>query len=62
MYLYYILGWSLNRQYFKKLKAGEELDSLKENLKVSSLLLDFLQINTTSARIFDYSMFFFNAP
>uniref|UniRef100_A0A8C2FWU9 chitin synthase n=1 Tax=Cyprinus carpio TaxID=7962 RepID=A0A8C2FWU9_CYPCA len=33
MYLYYILGWSLNRQYFKKLKAGEELDSLKENLK-----------------------------
>uniref|UniRef100_A0A671Q0N1 chitin synthase n=1 Tax=Sinocyclocheilus anshuiensis TaxID=1608454 RepID=A0A671Q0N1_9TELE len=33
MYLYYILGWRLNRQYFKNLKAVEELDSLKEKLK-----------------------------
>ncbi|XP_073706289.1 chitin synthase chs-2-like [Garra rufa] len=33
MYLYYILGWRLNRQYFKKLKGGEELNSLKEKLK-----------------------------
>ncbi|XP_052437793.1 chitin synthase chs-1-like [Carassius gibelio] len=33
MYLYYILGWRLNRQYFKELKAGAELGSLKENLK-----------------------------
>uniref|UniRef100_A0A672P6N3 chitin synthase n=1 Tax=Sinocyclocheilus grahami TaxID=75366 RepID=A0A672P6N3_SINGR len=48
MYLYYILGWRLNRQYSKNRKEGEELDSLKENLKVSSLLLDFLQINTIS--------------
>ncbi len=62
MYLYYILGWRLNRQYFKEFEAGEEWDYFKEKLKVSSLLLDFLQINTISARIFDYSMFFFNAP
>ncbi|XP_043072449.1 chitin synthase chs-1-like [Puntigrus tetrazona] len=33
MYLYYILGWRLNRQYFKKLKAGEEMHYLKEKLK-----------------------------
>ncbi|KAK2894605.1 hypothetical protein Q8A67_011834 [Cirrhinus molitorella] len=33
MYLYYILGWRLNRQYFKKLKEGEELHSLEEKLK-----------------------------
>ncbi|RXN18308.1 putative vertebrate CG2666-PC-like protein [Labeo rohita] len=33
MYLYYILGWRLNRQYFKEFEAGKELDSLKEKLK-----------------------------
>ncbi|XP_067276424.1 chitin synthase chs-1-like [Pseudorasbora parva] len=33
MYLYYILGWRLNRQYFKKFEEGEEPDSLKEELK-----------------------------
>uniref|UniRef100_A0A672P4J5 chitin synthase n=1 Tax=Sinocyclocheilus grahami TaxID=75366 RepID=A0A672P4J5_SINGR len=35
MYLYYILGWRLNRQYFEEFEAGKELDSLKERLKVS---------------------------
>ncbi|XP_073679928.1 uncharacterized protein [Garra rufa] len=33
MYLYYILGWRLNRKYMRKLKDGEELDSLQEKLK-----------------------------
>ncbi|KAK9958860.1 hypothetical protein ABG768_010960 [Culter alburnus] len=33
MYLYYILGWRLNKKYFKKFEAGEELESLKERLK-----------------------------
>ncbi|KAG1937051.1 chitin synthase chs-1-like [Pimephales promelas] len=33
MYLYYIFGWRLNRQYFQKFKGGEELDGLKEKLK-----------------------------
>uniref|UniRef100_A0A673LIX1 chitin synthase n=1 Tax=Sinocyclocheilus rhinocerous TaxID=307959 RepID=A0A673LIX1_9TELE len=33
MYLYYILGWRLNRQYFEEFEAGKELDSLKERLK-----------------------------
>uniref|UniRef100_A0A671Q3Q0 chitin synthase n=1 Tax=Sinocyclocheilus anshuiensis TaxID=1608454 RepID=A0A671Q3Q0_9TELE len=35
MYLYYILGWRLNRQYFEEFEAGKELDFLKERLKVS---------------------------
>ncbi len=42
MYLYYILGWKLNRQYFKECEAGKELDSLRERLKVSGLTLDFI--------------------
>ncbi|XP_073706288.1 chitin synthase chs-1 [Garra rufa] len=33
MYLYYILGWRLNRQCFKEFEAGKELKSLKEKLK-----------------------------
>ncbi|CAM4581301.1 unnamed protein product [Leuciscus chuanchicus] len=33
MYLYYIFGWRLNRQYFKKFEVGEGLDDLKEKLK-----------------------------
>ncbi|KAI2653476.1 Chitin synthase chs-1 [Labeo rohita] len=33
MYLYYILGWRLNRQYFTEFEAGKDLDSLKEKLK-----------------------------
>ncbi|XP_058608280.1 chitin synthase chs-1-like isoform X3 [Onychostoma macrolepis] len=33
MYLYYILGWRLNRQYFKEFEAGKKLDSLWERLK-----------------------------
>ncbi|XP_056622006.1 chitin synthase chs-1-like [Triplophysa dalaica] len=30
MYLYYILGWRLNRKYFKMFEEGAELNSLKE--------------------------------
>jgi len=41
MYLYYIFGWRLNRQYFQKFKGGEELDGLKEKLKVRCLTLKF---------------------
>lgn len=41
MYLYYIFGWRLNRQYFKKFEVGEELDDLKEKLKVRCLTLKF---------------------
>nr|XP_021323454.1 uncharacterized protein si:ch211-264e16.2 isoform X1 [Danio rerio] len=33
MYLYYILGWRLNKQYYEKFEAGEEPDLLKEKLK-----------------------------
>ncbi|KAJ8398896.1 hypothetical protein AAFF_G00418040 [Aldrovandia affinis] len=33
MYLYYILGWKLNRKYFKKFDDGENGDLLKQELK-----------------------------
>ncbi|KAL1277136.1 hypothetical protein QQF64_023809, partial [Cirrhinus molitorella] len=36
MYMYYILGWRLNRQYFKESEKGNELDSLKKKLKKDS--------------------------
>ncbi|RXN14958.1 putative vertebrate CG2666-PC-like protein [Labeo rohita] len=36
MYMYYILGWRLNRQYFKEFEEGKELDTLKKRLKKDS--------------------------
>ncbi|XP_059421125.1 chitin synthase chs-1-like [Carassius carassius] len=33
MYLYYILGWRLNRQYFKEFEEGKELESIEERQK-----------------------------
>ncbi|XP_073785916.1 chitin synthase chs-2 isoform X2 [Danio rerio] len=33
MYLYYILGWRLNKQYYENLKAGEEPELIKKKLK-----------------------------
>ncbi|XP_055029972.2 chitin synthase chs-1 [Misgurnus anguillicaudatus] len=33
MYLYYILGWRLNRKYFKRFEEGAESEILKEKLK-----------------------------
>ncbi|XP_065134934.2 chitin synthase chs-2-like [Paramisgurnus dabryanus] len=33
MYLYYILGWRLNRKYFKRFEGGAESAILKEKLK-----------------------------
>lgn len=34
MYLYYILGWRLNRKYIKMFEEGAELNSLKDVQKV----------------------------
>ncbi|RXN07789.1 hypothetical protein ROHU_032153 [Labeo rohita] len=36
MYMYYILGWRLNRQYFKEFEESKELDTLNERLKKES--------------------------
>uniref|UniRef100_W5LM31 chitin synthase n=1 Tax=Astyanax mexicanus TaxID=7994 RepID=W5LM31_ASTMX len=33
MYLYYILGWKLNRKYFKKFEEGSDKKTLREELK-----------------------------
>lgn len=47
MYLYYILGWRLNRQYFKEFEEGKELESIEERQKVRGLTLDLI---TSSSR------------
>ncbi|KAK1785202.1 hypothetical protein P4O66_018214, partial [Electrophorus voltai] len=43
MYLYYLLGWRLNRKYFKMFEEGGNVDTLKENLKCEGSVCDPLQ-------------------